>query len=161
MVSVVDCASAAAHCNFYFSNYKDVLPSYNVCTTKPNATFTTAIKTREKVENVAKILGAVNSGPTVTYLDGSVFQPLSNLNSALTPTQFKSYNADGKAKIGRETFQPKASKSNLLGKCIKVPITQWQVLDKVGGNVIENVDATKYASDTACIVFEFDSTPCP
>ncbi|KAG5185314.1 hypothetical protein JKP88DRAFT_244421 [Tribonema minus] len=168
--AATDCATEAASCRFYLDEFKDTVPTYNACSTRADKKFTGNIMARN-----GDTIGVVNSVGPVTYLDATDgnFKPLANLNKYLSPTQFKPYTRttdatlpDGTAikanagQIGREKFQRSASKNRVVGQCIKVPFSTWQVIDPLTGNVVFNADSTNVGLDTSCVVFQFATTRC-
>ncbi|KAG5185313.1 hypothetical protein JKP88DRAFT_312507 [Tribonema minus] len=161
------CNGAAASCGFFLGGSKDKVPVFDICS-PPSQGFTGAIKSRD-----GKPLGNVNSdGPAMYLTKSGNFKPLTTLNDNLSATQFRPYSSkvdlklsgskkvkvDG-AKIGHENFQQK-SKPDVKGRCIKVPLSNWQVLDPATGEVRKNVQASDAWQATSCVVFKISNAKC-
>jgi hypothetical protein len=77
----------------------------------------------------------------------------SGLKQNFSPSFFKSYGLpDGRSSVGHEV--PQQNQGNFLhNRCFILPLTAYQVLNKPGGVVIDNIHPQPSTSLTDCIAF--------
>jgi hypothetical protein len=137
------CVEQALQCDFYFAGNNETAPVFDPLNAEDNVKFTYNIMSR-----TYDSVGVLNSNGEATsfiFVDGE--QSMKEWNDDFTTYQFKP-SGTSPSGIMHETFQDN-SELYVNGKCVKVYITSWQVLDEEG-NVVENVNEP---NEDSCIVF--------
>lgn len=150
----VTCRQWFDECELTFAGSNQI-PMYNLSIFNTDTTFTSRIQPKNLS---SPLLGIANTKEPAEYLQNGKPMPVTSLGDPpAAPTIFKTFPipfpkvipASG---VGHETFQGNQL-SALSGKCFRLYITSYQILDSQSLQVVDNVnDAPK--SMNKCVVFK-------
>lgn len=148
------CSDAERACLLTFKGTSG-LQTFSLAATTPNVAFTPPIISKDPKVSI----GILNSNIEGEFIgdDGSVTL-FSDLpvpgGQSFSPNFFKTFTImrTGMSGIGHESLQ--VGQADVVGdKCVRVFITEWQVLNR-RGMVVDNINGVTDKSLNACVVFK-------
>ena len=141
------CERAFEKCDFTFLN-RDYLSTFDA-SGPPDVSFTLPITAKERLN---KTVGVINSNFVPQFIDSKgVAKDITQFGSPrFTPTHFKTFKLGMQSGIGHQTYHGRQV-FEVLGKCVRVHFSEYQVLDK-HGFVTDNVAVPK-RNNKDCVVF--------
>lgn len=167
------CDVAAGQCLFRFvDSVGDMAPFFDVVAARPDVAFTPRIRLHEMINQTAGIVNMNKLEPEfvndttgdvmpvshfpvrggVSPFSRTLFKPLCEVEIMMKAPDGTNYTTCFYSGIGHENFQP-GQESLIENRCVRVWLTQWQLLDEETGNVIKNIEAQYDKRDRFCIVF--------
>lgn len=149
--SGVDCHSAFRECDFRFSGFVNVVPTFSIGG-RANTPFTPRIISTVRGEHLG-VLNTNNIIPEFVF-DGATHPITSFGSQRFTPTHFKPFSiptAHRFSGVGHQTFQGNQL-SVATGKCIRLYFTHYQLLNPTTGVVVGNRNNVP-RSENKCVVF--------
>mmetsp|Transcript_1465 Transcript_1465/g.2903 ORF Transcript_1465/g.2903 Transcript_1465/m.2903 type:complete len:207 (-) Transcript_1465:599-1219(-) len=166
------CDIAASQCLFRFVDTVEVAPFFDVVAARADVAFTPRIRFHEIINRTAGIINMNKLEPEFVDDENGTVVPVSSVQNPsgvprFSKTMFKPYceiemmvqNPDGSSTgrcyysgIGHEALQP-GQENVIINRCVRVWLTQWQLLDEITGNVIQNIADQYDKRDRFCIVF--------
>lgn len=150
------CDTAAKECKFKFEGSdNDIAQTFELSATAPNQPFSSRIVPKDPSVYIG-IANSNNHEPELIKESDGAITPISQASTggiqSLSRNLFKPFSAGKGSAMGHETFQ-QGQQELIKRRCVRVFITDWQVLDSPNGNVLSNVNNHVNEQDGNCVVF--------